>query len=224
MVVLLVVLMFAAFIVADYMLNREKYQVPAEKPARPQPVLERVPGAAVVQGIAIPDSIFFHPGHTWLAQEGPQLARVGIDEFAARLLSKPQSVGLPPVARWVRQGERAFRVEQDGHAAELVSPVEGEIVELNRELLQDPALLRSDPYGRGWLLRMRTPDLPISVRNLLSGSLARHWMEDSLARLRQFFAPTALAVAQDGGPLLEGLATGLDDAAWKKLNAEFFRT
>lgn len=220
MVVLLVVLTFAAFIAADYLLNREKYRLPIEE-LRPMP---QVSEAYSVQGLAVPAHLHFHPGHTWVAKEGESYARVGLDEFAARLLAKCGSVKLPLPYRWVRQGERAFSVGQDGKTAEFLSPVEGEVMEVNRDVLADPGLLKSDPYGRGWLVRVCAPDLSTSMRNLLSGSVVREWMDDSLARLRQFFAPTAWAVAQDGGPLLDGLSAELDEVRWKKLMAEFFRT
>ncbi len=224
MVVLLVVLTFAAFIAIDYMLNRDKYRVPAEELAPEMEAVGAALPADVVGGISLPAHLAFHPGHTWVAQEGPQFARVGLDEFAARLLAKPEKVLTPLPARWVRQGERVFQVSQEGKTAEFLSPVEGEIVEVNREVLENPALLKSDPYGQGWLLRVSAPDLPTSLRNLLSGGMARAWMEDSLERLRQFFAPTAEAMAQDGGPMLDGLSAGLEEAAWKKLKAELFRS
>lgn len=226
MVVLLVVLTFAAFIAVDYVLNRDKYRVTAEerKPAPELGAPARALPFDVVGGIALPAHLFFHPGHTWVAPEGPQFARVGVDEFAARLLAKPEKAATPLPARWIRQGERAVAVSQDGKTAEFLSPVEGEIVEVNREVRENPELLKSDPYERGWLMRVRAPDLGTSLHNLLSGGLARAWMEDSLARLRQFFAPTAWATALDGGPLLDALSAGLDEAGWKKLKAEFFRT
>lgn len=223
MVVLLVVLTFAVLIAADYFFNRARYRVPAGVPEAVAPLTAR-PLVDSIQGIRVPAELFFHPGHTWVAREGPEYARVGVDEFAARLLTKAGSVSLPALARWVRQGERAFSVTQDGKTADFVSPVEGEVVEVNRELLSDPALLKREPYAAGWLMRVRAPDLPVSLRNLLNGSLALRWMEESLARLRQFFAPTALVAAQEGGPMIEGLSAGLDDDAWKRLKAEFFRT
>jgi glycine cleavage system H protein len=215
MVVLLVVLTFAVLIAADFYFNRERYRVPAEIVEAPAPV-------AAIQGIRIPAELMFHPGHTWMAREGPDYARVGVDEFAMRLLGTPQKLALPSLARWLRQGERAFAVGQDGRAAEFVSPVEGEVVEINRAVVDNPALLKTDPYN-AWLMRVRAPDLPVSSRNLLKGSLAVRWMEDSLDRLRQMFAPTAMATAQEGGPLLEGLARGLNDVAWQALQTEFFR-
>src|ERR1035438_821871 len=94
MVVLLIVLMFAAFIAADYMFNREKYRLPGMLPAA-----SKSPALA---------PLHFHPAHTWAAAESDEVARVGLDAFAARLLPVPTAVEAPRLARWVSQGARGF--------------------------------------------------------------------------------------------------------------------
>jgi glycine cleavage system H protein len=214
MVVLLIVLMFAGFIAADYMFNREKYRLPATVPSE-----SKAPAFA---------ALHFHPAHTWAAAESDEVARVGLDAFAARLLPVPSAVATPKLARWVSQGGRGITLRFGDSSGErevtLLSPVDGEVVEVNQEALKNPSLLKSDPYGQGWLMKVRSPDMSVSLRNLFESELAAHWIEESMSRLRQFLAPTALAVAQDGGPMVDSLAGTLKDDAWKKLTAEFFRS
>jgi glycine cleavage system H lipoate-binding protein len=222
MVVLLMVLTFAAFIAADYMLNREKYRLPSPEAAeKSAPSVALVPA---IQGIPVPAELHFHPGHTWAVREGHQLVRVGLDAFAGRVLPIPEKIDPPKLARWVRQGARGFTVQAGERTAEFLSPVDGEVVEVNAEVLENPALLKEDPYGRGWLFKLRAPDLAVGMRNLMDGSLARQWMEDSLTRLRLFFAPAALATAQDGGPVVDAVAAHLDETGWRRFTAEFFRS
>ena len=120
------------------------------------------------------------------------------------------------------RGEKALTVHQEGRAADIMSPVEGEVIEINAELAEAPELLRRDPYGSGWVVVVHSPDLATTLRNLLSGSLAQRWMEDAVDRLRHFFAPVSPAMAQEAGPLLPGLSIQLNDADWKKLLKEFF--
>lgn len=213
MVVLLIVLMFASFIATDYMFNREKYRL-AAIPAT----------AAKPSSIAVPDAVRFHVGHTWAVSESSHTARIGVDAFAARLLPAPDSVETPKLSRWVSQGARGFTLHCGKRDVTLLSPVDGEVVEINQEAIADPTLLKSDPYGRGWLMKVRSPDMAVSLRNLFESELAHHWMDGSMTRLRQFFAPTELATAQDGGPMIDSLAADVDDETWKKLTAEFFRS
>jgi hypothetical protein len=73
-------------------------------------------------------------------------------------------------------------------------------------------------------MKVRSPDMSVSLRNLFDSTLAFRWIEESRDRLRQFFAPTELALAQDGGPMVDSLAGELNEEAWKKLAAEFFRS
>jgi glycine cleavage system H protein len=216
MVALLIVLMFAAFIAADYMSNREKYRLPATA------------GSAVKNVPETVASLHFHPAHTWATAESDQVARIGLDAFAARVLPAPSKVETPRLARWVSQGSKGFTLHCGDKEVTLLSPVDGEVVEVNREVLANPTLLKSDPYGRGWLMKLRSPDMAVSIRNLFGPELLQAWTDDSMARLRNFFAPAgltpAMVTSQDGGTLVDSLAGKLDDEQWKKLTEELFRS
>lgn len=204
MVVLLVLLTFAVFIGIDILLNREKYAFPVE--AAPQ----QQAGAPLVAGVQLPEHLHYHFGHTWAAEEGSHRFRVGIDEFAAAFLGTITRVEAPMRGRWFGQGERGWTLTAGDRQAALPAPVEGEVVEVNEDALAHPEKISSDPYGEGWLLIVRTADPSVSLRNLLHGSLARRWMEEAVAELRQAFAPAAVPTAADGGLLMPGIGARLD--------------
>jgi glycine cleavage system H protein len=221
MVVLFVVFTFAIFIIADYLLNRAKY-APEPEPAPVTVQASSRPFEPVfVDGVMMLPSLKYHPGHAWAAVEGTATARVGLDDFAGHVLAQVEKVELPMVGRWVRQGERAFTVQHQGRTAEVVSPVEGEVLHINPALAENPDLLRSDPYGQGWAMVVHSPDLSTTMRNLLSGSLARRWMEDAVERLRAMLAPAGLAVALEAGPLRPGISAELDEARYRSVLKEF---
>lgn len=221
MVVLFVVLTFAVFIGVDYVLNREKYQA-APEPVSAKPVSSRPFDPVYVDGVTMLPTLKYHPGHAWTSVEGAATARVGLDDFGAKVFGTVEKVAFPAVGRWLRQGERAFTIQREGRAIEVISPVEGEVLQVNSELQQSPDLMHSDPYGRGWVMVVRTPDLTTTLRNLLSGTLAMRWMEDSIERLRAMFAPAAAAMAADAGPLQPGLSSQLNDPQFRSLLKEFF--
>ena len=110
----------------------------------------------------------------------------------------------------------------------LVSPIEGTVVNVNEAALADPELARKDPYGKGWLLEINSPDAKTNFRNLLHGTLARRWMDDTAARLRALMPmpepALALAHAQEGGVAIEDVLAAIPDADWKKVNEDFFLT
>lgn len=218
MVVLLVLLTFAAFIGIDILLNREKYAFRVAEVASP----EHVP-APVVAGVQLPEHLHYHLGHTWAVAEGSHRFRVGIDEFAARLLGAVSKVEIPMRGRWFGQGERGWTLHAGDRQASLPAPVEGEVVEVNQDALSHPERVSSDPYGAGWLLIVRTADPALSLRNLLSGAVARRWMEEAVTELRQSLSPAAVATAADGGLLTPGIAARLDLEQWEQLKTRFFR-
>jgi glycine cleavage system H protein len=217
MTVLLVLVTFAAFAILDYALNRNK--VSAAKPA-PVPASE----AGYVDGFMVAEGVRYHPGHTWLARERQHLARVGADEFAAKLAGRIQKIELPKPGQWIRQGQTAWTLYRNGERTSMVSPIEGEVVEVNPAVVSDPSLLRRDPYGNGWLISVHVPDEEGTWRNLLPANMVRSWMKDAVARLYALQPAFAGAAAADGGRPVDDLLAGIPGAEWHRVTAEFFLT
>lgn len=219
MVVILVLLTFAVFIGLDILLNREKYAFQVAEPA-PEPQRTRAP---VVAGVQLPEHLHYHLGHTWALPEGSHRMRVGIDEFAARLLGVITGVEVPVRGRWFGQGERGFKLLAGEREATLPAPVEGQVVEVNEQALAHPEKISADPYGEGWLLVVRSTDPKLTLRNLLNGAVARRWMEEAVQQLRLLTSPLAAPTAADGGLLVPGVAQRLDLEKWEGLKSIFFR-
>jgi glycine cleavage system H protein len=222
MTVLLVLATFLVFIVLDYAMNRNKQVVLAPVAARePVPALA---GGEYVGGFHVPENLSYHPGHSWIVRERRNVVRVGADEFAAALLGKIENIELPKPGTWVRQGQKVLSFFRDGVKTEMVSPTEGEVMEVNAEILNNPAVLRQDPYGKGWLLSVHVPDEENTGRNLVPKGLLSQWMRDAVERLYATQPALAGAVAADGGRPADDVFAALPDANWKELTAEFFLT
>ena len=219
MVALLVLATFAVFITIDILLHREKYKFRVADHVDPKPM--RVP---IVSGVALPEGLAYHPGHTWALDQGNGRIRIGLDEFAASLLGPLGRIDVPPRGRWVRQGEKGWTVVTEHGEATLLAPAEGEIVAVNDKAVARPETVSKDPYGAGWLMEIFSPDTLVSFRNLLSGGLARRWMEESVAELRQALSPRAAVTALDGGRIAPQLGFELPKEKWRELTAQFFRS
>ena len=222
MTVLLVLAMFALFIAIDYIRTSRKRSV---LEVRPQPAVPAMTARAlpeVVAGFRIAPNLMYHPGHSWAVKEGGDLVRVGLDDFAARVAGKLDGITLPQRGRWVTQGQKAYTLQHDGAKVDMVSPIEGTVVELNEAVLRDPELARRDPYGEGWLMLVNAPETKTKFRNLLGGNMARLWTEDAAMRLqRQLPMQPAMA---DGGLALDTVTTGKTPKEWESLAREFFLT
>jgi glycine cleavage system H protein len=218
--VILVLVTFLVFIVLDYALNRRKAmstvaaEAPRTAPAQTSP--------DYVDGFLVPEKLSYHSGHAWLLHERKNLVRVGADEFAAALLGKLEKIELPKPGQWIRQGQKALSFYRDGQKTEMVSPTEGEVMEINSEALKNPAILRQDPYGKGWLVAVHVPDEENTSRNLVPKGLVREWMREAVDRLYARQPALAGAVAADGGRPAEDLLAGIPEVNWTEVTSEFF--
>lgn len=218
MIALLVVATFLLAVMIDHLIHREPIPVaemPKEAPQRPR----LMPG--VVAGFEVPDNLRYHPGHTWAVQSSADVVRVGIDDLAAKMAGTITRIDIPERGQWIRQGQRIIAMHHDGRELDLVSPIEGTVVDINTKAIDDPKTAQNDPYGEGWLIAVNSPDSGTNFRNLLGGTLARRWMDESAARLRAFAEPAG-ALAQDGGVATGRMIDLVPEGEWDKLRKELF--
>jgi glycine cleavage system H protein len=104
--------------------------------------------------MSIPDELRYTAEHEWVAING-SLASVGITDFAQRALGDVVYVSVPAPGSRVTAGEPCGEVESTKSVSDIYSPVDGEVSEVNGDLDDDPALVNSDPYGAGWLMKVR---------------------------------------------------------------------
>lgn len=227
MTVILVLATFAAFLLIDHFMSRGKAPVFAGQTAgRREPAIPRLQ-PSLVSGFKVPENLRFHPGHTWALSESPNLVRIGVDDFASKVLGgKIESVQLPQRGQWIRQGQKVWSFIRNGQKIDMVSPIEGSVSDVNDQLAQDPTLFNKDPYGEGWMVTVQSPDAKTNFRNLMGGALARWWTEESSSRLARKLPGTmgALALAQDGGVAASDLTAGLPDERIAEIAHEFFLT
>lgn len=222
MTIILMLILFAIFLIIDYFMKKGKETVQ-------EPAAKISPAAAAtvptfVAGFDLPANRSYHQGHTWALPESPTLVRVGLDDFGARLAGKVDGIILPKRGQWIRQGQKFATLLRDGQSTDLVSPVEGEVTNVNEALLLNTLLTNMDPYGKGWFVSVVSPDLQINFRNLLNGSLARKWMAEAASRLQMRMPSLAGAVAQDGGVAMHDLTVQLPTEKWGEITREFFLT
>jgi glycine cleavage system H protein len=102
-------------------------------------------------------TVYYTEEHEWIRVEGDQ-ATVGITDFAQGQLGDIVFVELPEPGRELTKGGEAAVVESVKAASDVYAPVDGEVVEANAALADDPALANSDPEGEGWFFRLRLAD------------------------------------------------------------------
>ncbi|MBT2397906.1 glycine cleavage system protein GcvH [Streptomyces sp. ISL-100] len=110
-----------------------------------------------------PQQLRYSKEHEWLSTAEDGVATVGITEFAANALGDVVYADLPAVGDTVTAGETCGELESTKSVSDLYSPVTGEVVESNQDVVDDPSLVNSAPFEGGWLFKVRVseeqPDL-----------------------------------------------------------------
>ncbi len=107
----------------------------------------------------IPEHLKYTEEHEWLSLDG-DVATVGVTDFAQDSLGDIVFVELPDQGDAITAGEPCGELESTKSVSELYAPVTGEVVAVNEDIRDTPELVNSDPYGDGWLFRVRVGELP----------------------------------------------------------------
>ena len=112
-----------------------------------------------------PSNIKYTKDHEWVKVEG-EFARIGITEYAQGELGDIVFVELPKVGSKLEQGKSFGTIEAVKAVSDLYAPVNGEVVELNKEVQDSPEVVNKEPYERGWMVKVRIEN-PGQLANLL---------------------------------------------------------
>lgn len=175
-----------------------------------------------VAGFELVEDIYYHEGHTWARPEYGGRVRVGIDDFAERLLRKLSRVQLPDVGHEVKQGGTGFRVIKDNQNLQVLSPVSGVVTHVNHKLMDHPELISESPYEEGWLFIVEPTRLRKNLKGLYYGEEAEKYMKEERERLFSM-AHDDLKIAADGGVSEEDVFEELQEKNWEKVVKAFLK-
>src|SRR5512141_769207 len=178
--------------------------------------------AALPSWFQVPAGVHLHPGHTWARLEADGLVAVGADDFAHKLVGSAK-VGLPALGERIAQGEPAFQIGDGEKDVPMLAPVDGTVVAVNQAVKERQDGL-DDPYGRGWLFKVKAPRLAANLRQLLQDGAARRFREEAASQIALRLAPARGAVLQVGGPAVHGTARALAGDDWAGIARQFFLT
>jgi len=117
----------------------------------------------------LPDDLYYHREHLWVRMEEDGNARVGLDEFATKMMGPIVFIDLPGRGDQVVQDQVIGAVESGKWVGKLYAPLSGEIIHVNVALADLPTLPNQDPYGEGWLFIIRPSKPDEELKNLIHG-------------------------------------------------------
>jgi glycine cleavage system H protein len=174
-----------------------------------------------VRGFHLQSDYFYHPKHLWVAPSPGEEneARVGIDDFSARLIGRVDRASMPAVGVAVKENSVCFLLHSGQRTVRLVSPANGVIMAVNPKVAADPSIVNDDPYSEGWIFSMRLKG--DAVKGLYHENVARKWFESEVERLQRVFSSDLGMMATDGGEALTDISSRLNDAQWGKIVSQF---
>ncbi len=122
-----------------------------------------------------PEDSKYAKSHEYVHLEG-EVGTIGITDYAQKELGDVVFVELPQVGAQLEQGDELGSIESVKAVSELFAPVSGEIVEVNEALSEKPELVNTDPYGDGWMVKIRLSD-PTEVDELMSAEEYEEYIE-----------------------------------------------
>ena len=108
---------------------------------------------------AVPETLSYTAEHEWVKVDG-DVATIGITQHAADALGDVVFVALPGVGDTIREGAIVGEVESTKSVGEIFAPVAGEVLEANDSVVASPDTVNADPYGAGWLIKVRFSAMP----------------------------------------------------------------
>ncbi len=177
-----------------------------------------------VAGYRYSVSYYYNAGHAWARVEYGGRVRVGIDDFAMKLLGSPDGWDLPRIGDRVEPNEPAFALKRGDHRAEFLSPVGGTLISVNRKVLGNPDLVHSDPYKEGWLFLVEPDHLKDDLEPLHFGEQGKNWLTSEIELLHELAPGEHGSIAATGAPPVDDVFNHVPEIGWERLVRTFLRT
>jgi glycine cleavage system H protein len=138
----------------------------------------------MMNGNHFPEELYYHRDHMWARFENGKV-RVGYNDWAQEAAGKILNLNTKKAGRSVKAGKTLGTVESGKWVGPLKSPVSGNILELNEEVLKNPSLINEDPYGKGWVAVIDPSNPETEIENLVKGSEQESmetWLKEEKAK------------------------------------------
>ena len=176
-----------------------------------------------VEGFQVAKDLYYHEGHTWAKPEYGGQIRVGLDDFARKMLGKLGSIDLPEIGHEVKQGVGGVDVRRNNEVASVLSPVDGIVIRVNNRIETNPELIGESPYEEGWLFIIEPTKMRKNLKGLYFGEDAENFMGDEAGKLWAM-ADEEFRMAADGGASVDDVFEAIGGESWKDFVKNFLRS
>lgn len=183
------------------------------------------PGEVRRGEFAIPAGVLVSKGHCWVSLSPDGTVKVGMDDFAKKLVGRVDGLELPALGSTLRAGQPMFAVRQKARRIQFFAPVSGRVVGVNQDLSKEPSRLDETPYYHQWIAQIQGDNLDAEIPALKIGRSAEALFHDDIDRFAEFMRNAAKSPPPgdaDGGALCIGSLEHLKDEQWNQAARDFF--
>ncbi len=177
-----------------------------------------------IKGFKVPQGYYIHKGHTWAKIEEDASVRVGIDDFALRLLGPLDHIDSPLMGKTVKQNNPDISLGRGPNKAKLLSPVSGVITAINPKLREKGSIANENPYTEGWFMQVHCNDLRKDLKHLMIGDETQQFVDNEVDHLFQAIEENIGPISADGGNLVRDIYGTMPELGWDRLTNLFLRT
>lgn len=164
---------------------------------------------------------FYHEGHIWVKRING-LMRLGIDDFTRQIIGLVDDMRLPPIGTTFESGDTLFEISGNEKTLLFYTPIEGDIVHINPDILDNPKLASMSPYERGWILTIEPLDILRVSKELLSGRSAKEWLKHEFNEFHDLVRKETETDLPLDKPIPKDFAKTVSKDIWKKIHKMFF--
>jgi len=176
-----------------------------------------------VGGVKVPQGFYLHRGHAWVKIEGSATVRIGLDDFAWRLLGPPDRIDAPLVGKTVVQNRPSINLNRGSKNGQVLVPASGVVTDVNPRLREQGGIAHESPYTDGWILRVHSKTLRTELKNLTIAQETEQFLVEEVDRLYALIEEV-VPLAADGGQIGPDLFGNLPAIGWQKLTGLFLHT
>ncbi len=179
--------------------------------------------------LRIPKGLFYSRNHVWTHLERSGNVSLGLDDLLLHMTGEVELKNFRNPGERVRKGDLIAELTQDGKQLKIMSPISGEIKDVNALIQYESDVLNKDPYNKGWLYKIKPDKWTDETSDFVMAENAREWSEKELLKFKDFLAhslqehspETSMVVLQEGGELTDHPLAGMPAGVWKDFQTGF---
>jgi glycine cleavage system H protein len=191
--------------------------------------IKKALGFLTANMLRIPQGVFHSKNHTWAFMEKNGEAKVGLDDLLLHITGEVKFRSLKNSGETINKGELLTEIDQGGKLLQIASPISGTILNSNAEINSNPGLLNEDPYGKGWIYKIKPSAWKTETQSYYIAEETLDWSKKEVDRFKDFLAESvkkyssdqSMVILQDGGELRDNTLSELPDEVWKDFQNDF---